>query len=256
MDPKGDRIAPARRGDHRADLRPAGDVDRREPARGGELPRPDRGRPGDRADHPSDRGHQGQPGRAPDLAETQKLLDELSKDYQKLIDDLVPSRISVGGIQRVLQTLLAERVSIRDLALIVEAIGEAAAASQNVIVHHRARPRAPRPADQQRQHRRGRLHPDPHPVAGLGAGVRRSADRPGRRAPAGDGALAAAGVHRAACGRPSSSTRCAASCRCWSRARWSRPYVRSIIERFRPATVVLSQNEIHAKARIRTLGQV
>ena len=35
-----------------------------------------------------------------------------------------------------------------------------------------------------------------------------------------------------------------------------RPYVRSIIERFRPATVVLSQNEIHAKARIRTLGQV
>jgi flagellar biosynthesis protein FlhA len=54
-------------------------------------------------------------------AETQKLLDELSKDYQKLIDDLVPSRISVGGIQRVLQTLLAERISIRDLALIVEA---------------------------------------------------------------------------------------------------------------------------------------
>lgn len=35
-----------------------------------------------------------------------------------------------------------------------------------------------------------------------------------------------------------------------------RPYVRSIVERFRPSTVVLSQNEIHAKARIRTLGQV
>jgi flagellar biosynthesis protein FlhA len=35
-----------------------------------------------------------------------------------------------------------------------------------------------------------------------------------------------------------------------------RPYVRSVVERFRPATVVLSQNEIHAKARIRTLGQV
>src|SRR5690606_38090065 len=35
-----------------------------------------------------------------------------------------------------------------------------------------------------------------------------------------------------------------------------RPYVRSIIERFRPATVVLSQNEIHAKARIKTLGQI
>ena len=35
-----------------------------------------------------------------------------------------------------------------------------------------------------------------------------------------------------------------------------RPYVRSIVERFRPSTTVLSQNEIHPKARIRTLGQV
>ena len=35
-----------------------------------------------------------------------------------------------------------------------------------------------------------------------------------------------------------------------------RPYVRSIVERFRPSTAVLSQNEIHPKARIRTLGQV
>ena len=35
-----------------------------------------------------------------------------------------------------------------------------------------------------------------------------------------------------------------------------RPYVRSVIERFRPQTVVMSQNEIHPKARIRTLGQI
>src|SRR5690606_10267743 len=35
-----------------------------------------------------------------------------------------------------------------------------------------------------------------------------------------------------------------------------RPYVRSVIERFRATTVVLSQNEIHAKARIKTLGQI
>jgi flagellar biosynthesis protein FlhA len=35
-----------------------------------------------------------------------------------------------------------------------------------------------------------------------------------------------------------------------------RPYVRSIIERVRPITTVMSQNEIHARARIRTLGQV
>jgi len=35
-----------------------------------------------------------------------------------------------------------------------------------------------------------------------------------------------------------------------------RPFVRSIIERFRPSTVVISQNEIHAKAKIKTLGQI
>ena len=35
-----------------------------------------------------------------------------------------------------------------------------------------------------------------------------------------------------------------------------RPYVRSIIERFRPATVIMSQNEVHPKARIKTLGQI
>ena len=67
-------------------------------------------------------------------AETQKLLDELSRDYQKLIEDLVPNRISVGGIQRVLQGLLAERISIRDLAQIVEAIGGTVGSSQNAMV--------------------------------------------------------------------------------------------------------------------------
>ena len=33
-----------------------------------------------------------------------------------------------------------------------------------------------------------------------------------------------------------------------------RPYVRSIVERFRPQTTVLSQNEIHPRARIKTVG--
>ena len=35
-----------------------------------------------------------------------------------------------------------------------------------------------------------------------------------------------------------------------------RPYVRSIVERFRAVTVVMSQNEIHPKARIKTMGQI
>jgi len=35
-----------------------------------------------------------------------------------------------------------------------------------------------------------------------------------------------------------------------------RPFVRSIVERFRPSTVIMSQNEIHSKAKIKTVGQV
>ncbi len=59
--------------------------------------------------------------------ETQKLLDGLPAEWQKLVSDIVPSQISLGGIQRVLQALLAERVSIRDLPTILEAIQEATA---------------------------------------------------------------------------------------------------------------------------------
>ena len=84
--------------------------------------------------------------------------------------------------------------------------------------------------------------------------VRRGAGRPGRPAPTGDGAIQAAGIHHrlreafehhASRGElPVLVTTPAARPTC------------SIIERFRPATVVLSQNEIHPKARLRTLGQV
>ena len=65
-------------------------------------------------------------------AETQKLLDDLDKDHQKLIADIVPTQISVGGIQRTLQNLLQERISIRDLPTILEGISEACSQSRNI----------------------------------------------------------------------------------------------------------------------------
>ena len=57
-------------------------------------------------------------------AEVQKLLKELPKEQGELVKDLVPSQITISGIQRVLQTLLAERVSIRDLSTILEGIAD------------------------------------------------------------------------------------------------------------------------------------
>ncbi|MBF0891449.1 flagellar biosynthesis protein FlhA [Gluconobacter sp. LMG 1744] len=57
-------------------------------------------------------------------AETQKLLDGMPRDQQKLVVDLIPSQVSVGILQRILQSLLDEKVSIRDLTGILEAVQE------------------------------------------------------------------------------------------------------------------------------------
>ena len=63
--------------------------------------------------------------------ETQNLLDELPTEHQKLVADVIPNQISVGGVQRVLQNLLGERISIRDLPTILEGISEACAFTRN-----------------------------------------------------------------------------------------------------------------------------
>ncbi|MCI0600219.1 MAG: flagellar biosynthesis protein FlhA [Beijerinckiaceae bacterium] len=54
------------------------------------------------------------------------LLDRLGPEYKRLIDDICPSQISYSGLLAVLKLLLAERVSIRNLHLILEAVAEIA----------------------------------------------------------------------------------------------------------------------------------
>ncbi len=74
--------------------------------------------------------------------EVQKLLKELPKEQGELLKDIVPGQITVSGIQRVLQLLLAERVSIRDLSTILEGIADALSISRNpatLVEHVRAR---------------------------------------------------------------------------------------------------------------------
>src|SRR2546430_611126 len=58
-------------------------------------------------------------------AEVNKLIKDLPKEQSELIKELVPAQITISGIQRVLQILLAERVSIRDLSSILEGIADA-----------------------------------------------------------------------------------------------------------------------------------
>ena len=188
-------------------------------------------------------------------AEMQKLLKELPADQKKLTDDLIPSVFSGTTLHRVLQSLMKERVSVRDLPTILEALGEAAPHTSSVtaLVEH-VRTRLGRQLCWQNRGDDGTLpiitlsadweHAFADSLVGPGEdkqlslppsrlqdfikGVREAFERAG-----------AAGESPVLLTSPV-----------------IRPYVRSIIERFRGQTVVLSQNEVHPKARLKTVGQV
>jgi flagellar biosynthesis protein FlhA len=194
----------------------------------------------------------------PDLlnyAETQKLLDELPREYQKLVADVVPGQINVGGLQRILQRLLGERVSVRDLPTILEGIAEAAAYTKNIahITEH-VRTRLARQLCDTNSNASGvvplvTLSPDwEHAFSDalVGDGEDKQLAMPPSKLQEFIGAIRTRYDELSARGEiPVLLTSPAI-----------RPYVRSVIERFRPQTVVLSQNEIHPKARIKTMGQV
>lgn len=188
-------------------------------------------------------------------AETQKLLDDLDKGNQKLVKELVPSKITLGAVQRILQNLLQERVSVRDLPTILEGIAEAVAVTSSLLmITEHVRMRLSRQISNANINEFGviplvTLSPEweqafaeaiigdgdekqlamaPTALQAFIAKVRVSVDE-----------IAMRGETAVVLTSPN-----------------VRPFVRSIIERFKPSTVVMSQNEIHPKARIKTVSQI
>jgi flagellar biosynthesis protein FlhA len=188
-------------------------------------------------------------------SETQKLIDELDKAHQKLVTDMVPSQISMGSIQRVLQNLLNERISIRDLPTILEGIAEACGFSRNISVIT--------------EHVRTRLARQISDANANDQGVISLVSLSPQWEQAFAEALTGQGEERHLSMSPSKLQEFIAAVR-GNFERWAqrgetpvlltspaiRPYVRSIVERFRAMTVVMSQNEIHPRARIKTLGAI
>ncbi|HEX4712407.1 flagellar biosynthesis protein FlhA [Phenylobacterium sp.] len=194
----------------------------------------------------------------PDLlsySEVQKLLKELPAEQKKLVDDLVPSIVTATTIQRVLQALLRERVSIRDLPAILEGIGEAAPHTGSVtLLVEQVRARLARQLSFAHRGDDGALPivtltPDwenafadalvgqgddkqlalaPSRLQDFVRGVRETFER-----------AALAGDSPVLLTSPA-----------------IRPYVRSIIERFRGQTPVMSQNEVHPRAKLKTVGTI
>jgi flagellar biosynthesis protein FlhA len=66
--------------------------------------------------------------------ETKRFLDRVAQDHPKVVEDLVPKLVSLAAVQKVIQNLLRERVSIRDSVSILEALGEGAAITRNQIL--------------------------------------------------------------------------------------------------------------------------
>jgi len=65
--------------------------------------------------------------------ETKRLLDSLSETHPKLVEELVPRVLSLGETEKILQQLLREQVSIRDLPTILESLIDASAVNRSIV---------------------------------------------------------------------------------------------------------------------------
>jgi flagellar biosynthesis protein FlhA len=190
------------------------------------------------------------------FAETQKLLDELPREQQKLVQDLIPGQVSVGGLQRVLQALLAERVSIRDLPTILEGVQEACAAGARAVpaIVGIVRTRLARQISEAARGPQGyvpmiALSPE-WEQAFAEALIGPPEDRQLAMQPSRLGEFmqrVRSVFDQAAAAGEAPVLVCSSAVRA---------HVRAIVERFRPSTTVLAQTEIHPRARIRSVGSI
>jgi flagellar biosynthesis protein FlhA len=188
-------------------------------------------------------------------AEVSKLIKDLPKEQSELIKDMVPGQITVSGIQRVLQLLLAERVSIRDLPTILEGIADAIAFTRNpaTLAEH-VRARLARQICAQFTTPAGHL-----PLIALTAKWEQAFAE----------SIIGQGDDRTLAMQPSRLTEFITLVRerFEEAARGGeapvlitsagiRPFVRSVVERFRAQTPVMSQAEIHPRVRLKTVGSI
>ena len=187
--------------------------------------------------------------------EVQKLLKELPKEQSELIKDIVPSLITISGIQRVLQILLAERVSIRDLSTILEGIADGLASTRNpMMLAEHVRGRLSRQLCAQHTSPAGYL-----PIIALTAKWEQVFAE----------SIVGQGDDRNLAMQPSKLTEFINLVRekfelaaregeapVLVTSAAIRPFVRGIVERFRAQTSVLAQSEIHPRARLKTVASI
>lgn len=192
-------------------------------------------------------------------AETKALLNALPEKHQALVSDLIPAVASVTIVQRVLQRLLAERVSIRDLPTILEALAERAPQTSDITaLGEHVRTRLGRQilaslAEPGGQTAILMLSPTWEQAFHAALTPEESAPPTGPQLAMAPSkvqdfvAASLAALEKAAAEGVSAAIVTSAT---------ARPFVRSIMERVRAQTSVLSQNEIHPHTRLRSMGQI
>jgi flagellar biosynthesis protein FlhA len=189
-------------------------------------------------------------------SETQKLLDNLNDEHKQLVKDVIPDIVSVASLQKVLQNLLSEMISIRDLPTILESVADSARANKNLMAMTEAvRVQLSRQICHYSTNKDGFI-----PIIAMspewektfiesliddGAGNKQLSMPPSKLQ---DFVLKVKKAFDDQAIKGYIPVLLTNS--------YTRPYIRSVIERFRPATVVMSQNEIHYKAKIRTLDSI
>jgi flagellar biosynthesis protein FlhA len=190
----------------------------------------------------------------PDLLtrnEVEKLLEDLKDHHEKLIEELIPAKITVGTFQRILQNLLEERVSIKDLPTILEALSDAVIKTQDVTdLTDAVRVRLSRQICHGLVNHEGTI-----PVVSLSSAWETEflsaqdglnvAMEPSKVQ--GFIKIAKEKVEHAMAQGLNPAILCSAS---------SRRTVRAVTSRIMPNVPVLSQNEIHAKVSIKTVSTI
>jgi flagellar biosynthesis protein FlhA len=187
--------------------------------------------------------------------EVNKLLKELPKEQNDLVKDIIPAQITITGLQRVLQMLLNERISIRDLSTILEGVADGLSFTRNpASLAEHVRARLARQICAQYTTSAGYL-----PLIALSAKWEQAFAE----------SIVGQGEEKSLAMQPSRLSEFITLVRerFEEAARAGevpvlvtspgiRPFVRSIVERFRAQTAVLSQSEIHPRARLKTVGSI
>ena len=189
------------------------------------------------------------------FSHVKKLIDELPKEQKALVDDMVPAQITLSGVQRVLQSLLRERVSIRDLPTILEGVAEAGTGGADLVaITEQVRSRLGRQLCAANQNGSGQLS-----VISLSPNWEMAfADALAGEGAARQLALEPTKLHAFAVDLRKAFEDAAAKGEApvLLTSATVRPFVRAVVERFRAQTVVMSQQEIYPKARLKAVGQV